>query len=238
MRPDRVVVGADNKSAFQLMEKLYKPFSMNRTKMKYMDILSSEMTKYASNSMLATRISFMNEISQICEKVGADVNCVRDGMGADSRIGYQYLYPSVGYGGSCFPKDLRAISNLAKSYDYDTKIINSTIEVNTNQIIHFTNRIKKYISLFEEQVDICIWGLSFKPETDDIREAPSIYLIKELLNMNINVSVYDPKAMNNFKLFIDNDTINYTDDKYEALENVHCMVLLTEWQNLNLQILI
>lgn len=230
MRPDRIVIGAENDQAFELMERLYEPFSINRSKLIYMDILSSEMTKYASNSMLATRISFMNEISQICEIVGADVNHVRSGMGADSRIGYQYLYPSVGYGGSCFPKDLRAISNLAKEYNYETKIINSTIEVNTNQIIHFTDRVKNYLSSIKGENRIGVWGLSFKPETDDIRDAPSIYLIKELLNLGINISVYDPKAMGNFKLFINDDRIVYKDDKYKAIDSVDCMILLTEWQ--------
>ena len=230
MRPDRIVIGANSDHAFKLMERLYKPFSINRSKLICMDILSSEMTKYASNSMLATRISFMNEISQICEAVGADVNSVRDGMGADSRIGYQYLYPSVGYGGSCFPKDLRAISNLAKTYNYETKIINSTIKVNTEQIVHFTDRVKKYLSSIKGKNKIGIWGLSFKPETDDIREAPSIYLIKELLSMDINISAYDPKAMNNFKLFMNNDKILYQDNKYDAIENADCMILLTEWQ--------
>jgi len=172
----------------------------------------------------------MNEISQICEAVGANVNSVRDGMGADSRIGYQYLYPSVGYGGSCFPKDLRAISNLAKGYNYETKIINSTIEVNTNQIIHFTNRVKKYLSSIKGTKKIGVWGLSFKPETDDIREAPSIYLIRELLDMNVEISAYDPKAINNFNLFMNNDKIIYKDNKYDAIKDADCMILLTEWQ--------
>ena len=230
MRPDRIVIGANNSDAFELMRRLYKPFSINRSKLICMDILSSEMTKYASNSMLATRISFMNEISQICEAVGANVNSVRDGMGADSRIGYQYLYPSVGYGGSCFPKDLRAISNLAKGYNYETKIINSTIEVNTNQIIHFTNRVKKYLSSIKGTKKIGVWGLSFKPETDDIREAPSIYLIRELLNMNIEISAYDPKAVRNFDSFMNSNKIVYEENKYDAINNADCMILLTEWQ--------
>ena len=172
----------------------------------------------------------MNEISQICEVVGANVNSVRDGMGADSRIGYQYLYPSVGYGGSCFPKDLRAISNLAKGYNYETKIINSTIEVNTNQIIHFTNRVKKYLSSIKGTKKIGVWGLSFKPETDDIREAPSIYLIRELLDMNIEISAYDPKAARNFDSFINSNKIVYEKNKYDAINNADCMILLTEWQ--------
>tara|TARA_B100002051_G_scaffold132491_1_gene125947 strand:- start:1013 stop:2338 length:1326 start_codon:yes stop_codon:yes gene_type:complete len=230
MRPDRIVIGAESKRAFELMERLYEPFSINRSKLICMDILSSEMTKYASNSMLATRISFMNEISQICEVVGANVNHVRNGMGADSRIGYQYLYPSVGYGGSCFPKDLRAISNLAKEYNYETKIINSTIEVNTKQIIHFTDRVISYLSSIKGKNRIGIWGLSFKPETDDIREAPSIYLIKKLLNSDVSISVYDPKAMNNFKSLMNDDRISYKDDKYKAIDGVDCMILLTEWQ--------
>ena len=229
MRPDRIIIGSDNKISFKVMRNLYRPFSINRSKIIEMDILSSEMTKYASNSMLACRISFMNEMSRICEILGADVNHVRNGMGADQRIGYQYLYPSIGFGGSCFPKDLRAMKNISESNGYTPMLVNATIEVNEQQKIHFCNRIIDFIEK-NNTIKVSIWGLSFKPQTDDIRESPSIYIINQLISRGIRVSAYDPKAMENFENYMKNDNIEFGKDKYEILDNSDCLIMLTEWQ--------
>ncbi len=230
LNPERIIIGAENKSSVQIIKNLYKPFSLSTTKFIGMDVLSSEMTKYASNAMLATRISFMNEISRICEVVGANVNDVRRGMGADSRIGYKYLYPSVGYGGSCFPKDLASLSKVSTDRGYNPKIINATIEVNSKQIIHFTNRLLNYLeSCAKDSKTVSIWGLSFKPETDDIREAPSLYMIRKLIKNNITVKVYDPKAVNKIKDIFCNK-IHYYKTKYDALLKSDVLVVLTEWK--------
>ena len=230
MHPDRVVVGSNNGDSINLMKRLYAPFTVSSNRFISMDIRSAEMTKYAANAMLATKISFINEISNICEKVGADVNQVRNGIGSDSRIGYKFIYPGCGYGGSCFPKDVKALINISKENNYLPKLISAVEEVNFYQKkILF----KKVVSHFGENLKnkkIAIWGLSFKPETDDMREAPSIPLINSLIEAGAEVNAYDPQAINEAKFYLKGLDVKYFDNKYNALENVDALILVTEWK--------
>jgi UDPglucose 6-dehydrogenase len=232
MKPDRVVIGADNDYAFDIMKKLYHPFTMSYDRIIEMDIRSAEMTKYAANAMLATKISFMNEIANICEKVGADVNNVRVGIGSDKRIGYSFIYPGAGYGGSCFPKDVKALKKTAEDYNYQARLINAVEEVNDDQKLVIA---KKVIGRFGEDLTgktFGLWGLAFKPGTDDMREAPAIYTVKELTKRGAKVLAYDPKAIDEARHFYlkDIENIEYVDSKYQVLEDADALILLTEWK--------
>ncbi len=230
MRPDRVVVGADDKNAMKLMRDLYDPFTFSNDRFIGMDIRSAEMTKYAANAMLATKISFINEIANICESVGADVNQVRIGIGSDKRIGYQFIYPGCGYGGSCFPKDVQALVNIANDYGYSPELISSVERVNKaqKQVL-----FSKLVTQFGNDLNgkkIAVWGLSFKPNTDDMREAPSIDLINSILQAGGEVNAYDPKAMDEARFYLKNLKVNYFNDKYSALEGTDALILVTEWR--------
>jgi UDPglucose 6-dehydrogenase len=232
MKPDRVVIGADNDYAFKIMENLYSPFLLNTGRFIEMDVRSAEMTKYVANTMLATKISFMNEVSNICELVGADVNQVRIGIGSDSRIGYSFIYPGCGYGGSCFPKDVKALKKIAEENGYVAKIITSVEEVNDAQKLVIAQKV---INKFGENLDgktFAVWGLAFKPETDDMREAPAIYVINELVKRGAKVNAYDPKAMVEAKEFYlkDLERVTYCQSKYDTLKEADAMILLTEWK--------
>ena len=230
MQPDRVVVGSNNEDSIQLMRNLYKPFTHSSDRFISMDIRSAEMTKYAANAMLATKISFINEISNICEKVGADVNQVRNGIGSDSRIGYKFIYPGCGYGGSCFPKDVKALINISNSVDYYPNLISAVEKVNNQQKQVLFSKVKSEFGDNLKGLKIAIWGLSFKPETDDMREAPSIPLIKSLIKSGANINAYDPQAIEEAKFYLKGCDINYFDNKYDALEGVEVVILVTEWK--------
>jgi len=232
MKPDRVVIGADSEIAFKKMREIYSPFFRSHDRFITMDIRSAEMTKYAANAMLATKISFMNEIANICEKVGADANQVRIGIGSDQRIGYSFIYPGAGYGGSCFPKDVKALTKIAKEHDYHAKLITSVEEVNDAQKLVIAQKI---ITRFGEDLTgftFGIWGLAFKPGTDDMREAPAIYVIKELVSRGAKIKAYDPKAIDEAKehYLKGVENITYVDSKYEVLKDSDALVLLTEWK--------
>jgi UDPglucose 6-dehydrogenase len=232
MKPDRVVIGADSETAFELMKQLYSPFFRTHDRFITMDIRSAEMTKYAANAMLATKISFMNEIANICERVGADANQVRIGIGSDKRIGYSFIYPGAGYGGSCFPKDVKALKKIAEEYGYKANLIASVEDVNDAQKLVIANKVIKRFGANLSGLTFGLWGLAFKPGTDDMREAPSIYTIKELVKRGAKVKVYDPKAMQEAKEWylkgIEN--IEYCNAKYEVLKNAAALILLTEWK--------
>lgn len=232
MRPDRVVIGADNENAFSVMQELYSPFFRTHDRFIKMDIRSAEMTKYAANGMLATKISFMNEIANICEKVGADVNNVRLGIGSDKRIGYSFIYPGAGYGGSCFPKDMRALKKIAEEHDYTAHLINAVEEVNNRQRYIIARKIVKRFGEDLSGKVFGLWGLSFKPETDDMREAPAIYVVNELVDRGAKIQAYDPKAMFEARnLYLkDVENIVYFDSKYSVLKNADALLLLTEWK--------
>lgn len=232
MKPDRVVIGAETEEAMDIMKQLYSPFFRTHDRFITMDVRSAEMTKYAANAMLATKISFMNEIANICEKVGADANKVRIGIGSDNRIGYSFIYPGVGYGGSCFPKDVQALKKIAEDYDYDAKLIEAVEEVNNRQKYSISNKIVKRFGENLEGKTFALWGLAFKPGTDDMREAPAIYTIKELTKRGAKVKAYDPKAMEEAKTFYlkDVEGVEYLESKYEVLKNSEALILLTEWK--------
>ncbi len=232
MHPDRVVIGADSEKAMQVMHDLYAPFMKNHDRFIGMDIKSAEMTKYAANAMLATKISFMNEISNICERVGADVNKVRNGIGSDSRIGYSFIYPGCGYGGSCFPKDVQALAKTAKDFGYTPRILDAVEAVNYDQKTVISDKVIKRFGENLEGMTFAIWGLAFKPETDDMREASSITIINELTRRGAKVVAYDPKARHEAENYYLKDNVNvaYVNSKYEALTNADALVLVTEWQ--------
>ncbi len=232
MKPDRVVVGAESQNAFLKMKQLYNPFFRSHERFITMDVRSAEMTKYAANAMLATKISFMNEIANICEKVGADVENVRIGIGSDSRIGYSFIYPGCGYGGSCFPKDVKALKKIAEENNYEAQLITSVEEVNNKQKYVIAEKILERFGQDLTAKTFAIWGLSFKPGTDDMREAPSIYVIKELISRGAKVKVYDPKAIEEARNFYlkDINRIEYFESKYKVLEQANALVLLTEWK--------
>lgn len=233
MKPDRVVIGGDDPEALEVMKELYAPFfRTNMDRMITMDVRSAEMTKYVANAMLATKISFMNEVANICELVGADVNKVRVGIGSDSRIGYSFIYPGCGYGGSCFPKDVKALQKTALSYGYEPQIIQAVELVNDQQKLRIAQKV---VSHFGEDLSgkrFAVWGLAFKPETDDMREAPAIYIIQELVKRGASVTAFDPKAMKEAKEHYLKDMagVSYVDQKYEAVHGADALILLTEWK--------
>jgi len=228
LKPDRIVVGLDSPRAEELMKSLYKPFTLNGHPIIFMDITSAEMTKYAANSMLATKISFMNDIANLCEIVGADINMVRKGIGSDSRIGNKFIYPGIGYGGSCFPKDVKALIHTGLEFDYELRVLKAVEAVNYDQKSVLYHKILKYFNGDIKGKTIAIWGLSFKPQTDDMREAPSLVIIKKLLEAGASVRAYDPVAMKEAKHTL-GDTIIYADDQYDALLDADCLLLVTEW---------
>ncbi|NCC10108.1 MAG: UDP-glucose/GDP-mannose dehydrogenase family protein [Bacteroidia bacterium] len=233
MSPDRVVVGVESERAEKVMSKLYKPFLLNNFRVIFMDIPSAEMTKYAANSMLATRISFMNDIANLCEIVGADVNMVRHGIGSDSRIGRKFLYPGIGYGGSCFPKDVKALIKTAEQKGYTMKVLQAVEEVNELQKGILFDKLQKLFNGKLKDKTIALWGLSFKPETDDMREAPVLVLIDKLLKAGCNVRAYDPAAMAECERRIGN-TIYYARDMYDAVVDADALLLVTEWKEFRL----
>jgi UDPglucose 6-dehydrogenase len=233
LKPDRIVVGIESNRAEELMSKLYKPFTLNGHPVIFMDIPSAEMTKYAANAMLATRISFMNDVANLCEIMGADVNMVRKGIGSDPRIGPKFLYPGVGYGGSCFPKDVKALIKTADDNGYSMRILKSVEEVNDDQKAVLFNKAKAYFKGNLKGKKIAVWGLSFKPETDDMREAPALVLIEKFLGAGCTVTAYDPVAMDESKRRI-GDIIEYAKDEYSALQDADCLLLVTEWKEFRL----
>ena len=233
MSPDRVVVGVESERAKKLMTKLYKPFMMLNSRVIFMDIPSAEMTKYAANSMLATSISFMNDIANLCELVGADVNMVRDGIGSDSRIGRKFLYPGCGYGGSCFPKDVKALIKTAEQNGYPMRVLKAVEEVNETQKSLLFEKLEKIFNGDLEGKTIALWGLAFKPGTDDMREAPALVLIEKLRKAGCVVRAYDPAAMGESKRRI-GDTIFYACDMYDALLDADALMLVTEWKEFRL----
>ena len=228
LKPDRIVVGTDSERAKKLMEKLYKPFTMNGHPVIFMDIISSEMTKYAANSMLATKISFMNDIANLCEIVGADVNAVRKGIGSDRRIGRYFIYPGTGYGGSCFPKDVKALVKTAEEFGYDMAVLAAVEDVNQRQKSVLYAKAKKFYNGSLKGKTFGIWGLSFKPQTDDMREAPSLVIIEKLLAEGAKVKAYDPVAMEETKRIL-GDKIEYAEDKYDAILDTDGLFVVTEW---------
>jgi UDPglucose 6-dehydrogenase len=228
MKPERVIIGTSNEKTREIMDMLYEPFVRSGNPIYYMDEKSAEMTKYAANSFLATKISFMNEIANLCELTGAEVDKVRIGIGSDSRIGKRFLFPGVGYGGSCFPKDVMALINTANENHYDFKILKSVVQVNRNQINLFFSKIKKHYNGDLKGKHFGIWGLSFKPNTDDIREAPSIPLMEQLLNEGATVCAYDPEAIPNIRGEF-GDRISYGESAYKAIEGADALLIVTEW---------
>lgn len=233
MSPDRVVVGVESERAKELMGRLYRPFLLNNFRVIFMDILSSEMTKYASNAMLATRISFMNDIANLCERVGADVNMVRRGMGSDSRIGRSFLYPGCGYGGSCFPKDIRALISVAEGVGYEMKLLKAVEEVNNLQKNILFDKFSNHFSGKTAGLTVAVWGLSFKPETDDVRDAASLTLIRSLLAAGVTVRTYDPAAIDEARLVL-GDAVYYANDIYDAALAVDALIVPTEWKEFRL----
>lgn len=228
LKPDRIVMGVESDRAKKIMEKLYKPFVLNGHPIIFMDVPSSEMTKYAANSMLATKISFMNDIANLCEIVGADVNMVRKGIGSDNRIGTKFIYPGVGYGGSCFPKDVKALIRTAKQHGYEMQVLNAVESVNDAQKSVLVKKVKAHFGEDLSGKIFGIWGLSFKPKTDDMREAPSIVIANELMAAGAKVQAFDPVAMEEAKRDL-GDTITYAKDEYDALVDADAMLLVTEW---------
>lgn len=228
MKPDRIVVGVESSEAEDIMSRLYKPFTLNGHPVIFMDVPSAEMTKYAANAMLATKISFMNDIANLCEIVGADVNMVRKGIGSDTRIGNKFIYPGIGYGGSCFPKDVKALIHTANKTGYNMRVLKAVEEVNDDQKAVLFNKFMNYYNGEVKGLTIALWGLSFKPQTDDLREAPSLVLIEKLLEQGCRIRAYDPVAMNETKRKI-GDKIEYCKDAYEAAMDADAVMLVTEW---------
>ena len=233
MTPDRVVVGVESERAKELMTKLYRPFLLNNFRVICMDIPSAEMTKYAANSMLATRISFMNDIANLCELVGADVNMVRSGLGADTRIGRKFLYPGCGYGGSCFPKDVKALIKTAEEHGYSMRVLKMVEAVNEDQKDILFRKLQKYYGGNLEGKTVALWGLAFKPETDDMREAPALVLVDKLLKAGCQVRVYDPAAMKEARRRF-GESVYYSRDMYDALLDADALLLVTEWKEFRL----
>ncbi|MCR4642606.1 MAG: UDP-glucose/GDP-mannose dehydrogenase family protein [Lachnospiraceae bacterium] len=232
MRPDRIVIGVDNENAAETMRELYRHYVLNTDNFILMDIASAEMTKYAANSMLATKISFMNEISRICEEVGADVNKVRKGIGSDRRIGYSFIYPGCGYGGSCFPKDVKALVRTAAEYGYEAQLLHAVEEVNYSQKHVIADKVKEHFGQDLSGRVFAMWGLAFKPDTDDMREASAITIAEDLTAAGARIVAYDPKAMEEAKncYLKGNEAVSYVDSKYEALKGADGLILVTEWK--------
>jgi UDPglucose 6-dehydrogenase len=228
MKPDRVVVGTSSDRARKVMDELYNPFVRQGNPIIYMDERSAELTKYAANSFLATKITFMNEIAQLCEKLNADVDMIRRGIGSDERIGKRFLFPGIGYGGSCFPKDVHALINSSKEVGYDFKILNMVMDINEKQKLHLVHKIRKYFKNNVKGKHFALWGLAFKPNTDDIREAPALYIIDALLKDGATFSVFDPEAMNNVRNLL-GDTIQYCENQYDTLKDADALIIATEW---------
>ena len=228
MKPDRVVIGTTSERAIKLMNDLYAPFVRQGNPIIFMDEKSAELTKYAANSFLAVKISFMNEIAQLCERLGADVDMVRRGIGSDSRIGKRFLFPGIGYGGSCFPKDVQALVKSSDEVKYEFKILNAVMDVNVTQKLHLLPKIKAYFDGCLKGKKIALWGLAFKPNTDDIREAPALDMIDVLISEGASVTAFDPEAMENVQQLI-KDKISYTENQYDALEGADALVIATEW---------
>lgn len=231
MSPDRVVIGSDSPRAIKILQELYAPFTLKKERLIVMDIQSAEMTKYAANAMLATKISFINEMAKICEAVGANINAVRQGIGSDPRIGYDFIYPGCGYGGSCFPKDIKALQKIANSFGIETPMLKATEIINASQKQILVEKIKKVFGEDLRDKTFALWGLSFKPETDDVREAPSLEIIKALVAAGAKIQAYDPKAIENTKIYLgENPLISYHDEKYRALQNCSALIICTEWK--------
>ena len=228
MRPERVVIGTSSSKAKKVMERLYNPFVRQGNPVIFMDEKSAEMTKYAANSFLATKITFMNEVANLCEEVGANVDMVRKGIGSDSRIGKRFLFSGVGYGGSCFPKDVKALAKTAQENNYDFRILQSVMDVNEDQKSILSRRIKKYFGESIANKTIGIWGLAFKPNTDDIREAPALTIINELLEAGAQIKAFDPEAMENVRALM-GDKITLCDNQYDAIEGTDALAVVTEW---------
>lgn len=230
MRPDRVVIGVRDQKARDILAELYEPFTRDGAEIFWMDERSAEMTKYAANSFLAAKISFMNEIANLCSLTGADVDSVRLGIGSDERIGKRFLFPGIGYGGSCFPKDVQALQKTARDFGYDFRIIESLIEVNEKQKRLLVERVQQYFAGNLQGKKIALWGLAYKPETDDIREAPALYVIEDLLAAGATVTAYDPQAMENVqKQFGQREHLNFADDQYAAIDGADALLIVTEW---------
>ena len=233
LRPDRVVIGAERQEVFDVLKNLYSPFVFNHDRFVLMDIKSSEMTKYVANAMLATKISFMNEVANICEVTGADIKNVRLGIGSDKRIGFDFIYAGCGYGGSCFPKDVQALINTAEANGYTPELLSQVESVNYNQKIVLINKVVNKFGKDLSGLSFCIWGLSFKPGTDDVREAPSLVVAKGLIDNGAKLKVYDPQAIDEFKKAIGDeylDSIEFFDGRYDALEGCDALILVTEWK--------
>ncbi|ULQ58175.1 UDP-glucose/GDP-mannose dehydrogenase family protein [Flavihumibacter rivuli] len=228
MKPDRVVVGTTSERARKLMNDLYSPFVRSGNPVIFMDERSAELTKYAANSFLATKISFMNEIAQLCERLGADVDMVRKGIGSDDRIGKRFLFPGIGYGGSCFPKDVQALVKSSSEVDYDFQILNAVMDVNEKQKLHLLPKVLNYFNGDLKGKHFALWGLAFKPNTDDIREAPALYIIEALLEAGATLTAFDPEAMKNVKELL-GDKIQYAANQYEALVGADALIIATEW---------
>src|SRR5215216_663337 len=227
MKPDRIVIGTTSERAKKLLNELYGPYVRQGNPVIFMDERSAELTKYAANAFLATKISFMNEIAQMCERLGADVDMVRKGIGSDDRIGKRFLFPGIGYGGSCFPKDVKALMHSAKEVNYEFEILNAVTDVNERQKSHLVSKIKRYFGDLAGK-HFAVWGLSFKPNTDDIREAPALEIITTLLEAGATVSAFDPEAMNNVRTVL-GDKILYAETQYECLQNADALIIATEW---------
>lgn len=228
MKPDRVVIGTESEDARKVITELYSPFVRQGNPIIYMDERSAELTKYAANSFLATKISFMNEIAQLCERLGADVDMVRKGIGSDERIGKRFLFPGIGYGGSCFPKDVQALAKSSAETGYDFKILNAVMEVNTIQKKTLVQKLKEYYNNDLKRKRFALWGLAFKPNTDDIREAPALYIIDELLEAGASVIAYDPEAMRNVQALYA-DKIEFSENQYDCLKGADALLIATEW---------
>ena len=228
MKPDRVVIGASSERAKKVMGELYGPFVRSGNPILYMDLRSAELTKYAANSFLATKITFMNEVAQLCERLGADVDMVRRGIGSDDRIGKRFLFPGIGYGGSCFPKDVQALVKSSNEVAYEFKILNAVMDVNEKMKLHLMPKINKYFGGDIKGKHFALWGLAFKPNTDDIREAPALYMIDALVEAGATVTAFDPEATANVKSLI-GDKITYADNQYDCLKGADALVIATEW---------
>ena len=228
LKPDRVVVGTSSAKARAIMERLYKPFVRQGNPIIFMDEKSAELTKYAANAFLATKITFMNEIANYCELIGADVDMVRKGVGTDSRIGKRFLFPGIGFGGSCFPKDVQALVKSGREADYSFEIINSVLDVNHRQKYVLAEKVKNYFGDELKGKKLALWGLAFKPDTDDIREAPALYMIDELVNQGAEIVAFDPEAMDNVKALV-GDKIQFVDSMYEAVDGADALMIATEW---------